>query len=47
MAVNGQKVGLTEATTSAQYITLMHRAVTGGTCTTFSGSTVLNAYIWQ
>lgn len=48
VTLNGQKATmLSEVGQTFFYVTLMHRAVTGGTCTTFSGSTNLNLYLWQ
>lgn len=44
VSVSGNKAGLTETN---HYVTLLARAVTGGTCTIYSGSTNLAAWIWQ
>jgi hypothetical protein len=44
VSLGGQKSGLTEA---SHYITLLARAVTGGTCTVNAATTQLTAYIWQ
>jgi len=44
VTVTGAKVGLTE---NNHYITLLARAVTGGTCTIYAASTTLTAMVWQ
>lgn len=44
VSIHGQKAGLTETN---HYITLLVRAVTGGTCTVNAATTTLNAYVWQ